>query len=1213
LELLLNGQDSNISVINGSEVNITGSLTTGALDGQNLSILVNGTLYQTEPNTSITNLTSFSLGTWQINLTIPETANYTGIVEFKTLTVKQESIINTTVDGRDGPIYRNTNTTFEIITERLVPATGAVENRVNGSLLNSGSSPLSYNYNFIYSGTYNVTGSNLESSTHLAGSDTVFVYIIDDDDNPSVVPISPNNESYGAYSTVTISANMTDLFDIEIANFSLKNPNNESNNYTLTNIGGDTYSFDYDTAAGPIGQYEVTFYAYDTSDRLNDSEKAYFLVNESAPVVTEATLIATDHPLNLTTANLTLTYNSTDSQNDSIYYSTDYRVANISNNLLYLSFDEYIQSDIVLDLSSNENNATLVNGYNVTSGIIGNAIGLNGINQSIDIGSAFSDLSEINGSLNLWINPAHTLQAGISENVTFFSQWHRYQLYYISSGKLVFRTDDDYTYHTLTLPDNQWTQLSAVYSYETGSKYHKVFVDGDLVAESNLSGASAQFNTDNLHLGVKFDNNGYTEYFNGSIDNVRVYNYTLSDEQINTMFIEENSTNQGYTTVVSQETTVGEVWSACVTASDGKLSDELCSNTVEIDEIIPVVLVEDLIELPASPATYAEGQQYIFNATVNSTEATDTVLLTFDGENFSASGVGGEYTVTIENLSAGTYTYTWFANDTLGNINYTQGGNYTVNLASPSLGISLIPSPSVLQGTETNASGTDCPSQITCTLYRDGTPVSNPDIQTLSLGNYTYTYNTTGNENYTNFSTSSILQITLGSAPNVTNLTEFPTSPTIYEPGKNYQFNATVTSEGTLDTVMLTFDGSNYSTTSDGSTYYVNLTDLTAGVYAYTWFANRTTGATNYSEGGSYTISKANGECNLTSDSPITYPSNITVNAACNFPGLVLYRDGNNVTSENGIPTELGAGTYNYTVNISANSNYTSAVNYTEVIVNQANTVLSINVSPSANVTEGVETTVLGENCPSQITCTLYREGSPVSNPDVQNLSPGNYTYIYNTTGNQNYTENSTTILLQINPIPAPNVTDLIEFPTDPATYAEGQQYQFNATITSEGTLDAVILTFDGINYSATSDGSTYYVNLSDLTAGVYAYTWFANITTGATNYSEGGTYTINKDVPVLSINVEPGTSVAGGVTTNTTGLNCPSEITCNLYLNSTLVGNPDVQSLPYGNHTYEFNTTGNENYTSASISQIVEVGAAPEFEYEIIEIGEIFVRVSWN
>ena len=154
-----------------------------------------------------------------------------------------------------------------------------------------------------------------------------------------------------------------------------------------------------------------------------------------------------------------------------------------------------------------------------------------------------------------------------------------------------------------------------------------------------------------------------------------------------------------------------------------------------------------LTENPASPATYAPGQNYQFNATV--TGNVSSVWMTFNGLNRAITRNGNVWTFTISDLRAGNYTYQWFANDTSGQIYNTSLFNYIVNRAVPGLAITISPSASVQNGTQTTATASGCPNQISCTFYRDWAVVANPDIGTFTIGVYHYIYNTTGNENYT--------------------------------------------------------------------------------------------------------------------------------------------------------------------------------------------------------------------------------------------------------------------------------------------------------------------------------------------------------------------------------------------------------------------------------------------------------------------------------
>ena len=57
-------------------------------------------------------------------------------------------------------------------------------------------------------------------------------------------------------------------------------------------------------------------------------------------------------------------------------------------------------------------------------------------------------------------------------------------------------------------------------------------------------------------------------------------------------------------------------------------------------------------------------------------------------------------------------------------------------------------------GTSVNVSGFNCPIQLNCNLYRDNIVVSNPEVIVLGVESYNYTFNATGNNNYSDGSVS---------------------------------------------------------------------------------------------------------------------------------------------------------------------------------------------------------------------------------------------------------------------------------------------------------------------------------------------------------------------------------------------------------------------------------------------------------------------------
>ena len=90
------------------------------------------------------------------------------------------------------------------------------------------------------------------------------------------------------------------------------------------------------------------------------------------------------------------------------------------------------------------------------------------------------------------------------------------------------------TYGSTVITDNTWHHVAATYDAFTGTNNLKVYVDGILENETTKSGT---FNIDNFKIGSNYDGNG--EYFNGNIDNIRIWDIALSEEQI-----QENMYNQ---------------------------------------------------------------------------------------------------------------------------------------------------------------------------------------------------------------------------------------------------------------------------------------------------------------------------------------------------------------------------------------------------------------------------------------------------------------------------------------------------------------------------------------------------------------------------------------------------------------------------------------------------------------------------------------------
>lgn len=137
-------------------------------------------------------------------------------------------------------------------------------------------------------------------------------------------------------------------------------------------------------------------------------------------------------------------------------------------------------------------------------------------------------------------------------------------------------------------------------------------------------------------------------------------------------------------------------------------------------------------------------------------------------ENLYMDGVGVSNPF---NQVLGVATYNFTLNDSA-TTNYTFAQDYLDVVVSQNttytLTLTIKPLTNVSNGTTTYANGTGCPAQLNCTLYQNATYVLNPEVAQLAIGIYNYTYNTTGNANYSTTFVSKILQVYLYYASNVT-------------------------------------------------------------------------------------------------------------------------------------------------------------------------------------------------------------------------------------------------------------------------------------------------------------------------------------------------------------------------------------------------------------------------------------------------------------
>ena len=326
-----------------------------------------------------------------------------------------------------------------------------------------------------------------------------------------------------------------------------------------------------------------------------------------------------------------------------------------------------------------------------------------------------------------------------------------------------------------------------------------------------------------------------------------------------------------------------------------------------------------------------------------------------------------------------------------------------------------------------------------------------------------------------------------------------------------------------------------------------------------------------------------------------TYKFNVTItktngSAGLNFDGTDY--PATNVSDEFEVSiSDLPAGTFDYywwAYGNGTNENYNNTQTFYYTI-NQSETLTTLTLTPSSPITYGTASNFSCSNNAS-LTITLYLGGVDITSENdllvVRSANTTGHNISCIATENENYTSSSDEESYIINKAT----------PTGSISGAGSFTYPYQSTVegteSNTGDVDLVYGLFRN-NISVS--------NPETATLGIGTWIYIYN-TTGGQNYSlnsnlDTENLVINQNTTyVLSLNAIPSWSESQGTETTVTGSGCPSELVCNLFLDTAGVSNPHIATLSAGTYNYTYNTTGNENYSSASVSNILTIGACRHF-----------------
>ncbi|MBU0470130.1 MAG: LamG domain-containing protein, partial [Nanoarchaeota archaeon] len=394
---------------------------------------------------------------------------------------------------------------------------------------------------------------------------------------PSLIIISPTNNSQ-VLSVVNLTFITSDEGGVDSCWYSL----DEGANITLASCANTTI-----TPGGGI--HNITFYVNDTSNNLNSSGLINFSVNY-LPVIDSLILNATNPATNDTNQNLTVYNITSDADGDSVKVIYNWLVNGTSQLLFNVPFEVSADSFNATDYSGFGVDPSAFLGspdFNSTGGHDGRgAYQFNGDQEGISFdASNFPAIGTGNYTFEAWVktNDSATTWQTIwnmkSAGGTIMLGFYVYNVPgYSRVGFFSDGASKSYGVNN-NLSDNNWHHV-AIVREGTGDNKLKFYVDG-VYYGSNTDGSS---HSAPAAVYVGWDNaiygGSYIYDFNGTIDEVRLWNRSLSSDQILALY--NNQTDL----IVSNETSVGNNWTVQGTPNDGKEDGVMVtSNQVLIQEV----------------------------------------------------------------------------------------------------------------------------------------------------------------------------------------------------------------------------------------------------------------------------------------------------------------------------------------------------------------------------------------------------------------------------------------------------------------------------------------------------------------------------------------------------------------------------------------------------------------------------------------------------
>jgi|GEM_PF-3663435 len=350
-----------------------------------------------------------------------------------------------------------------------------------------------------------------------------------------------------------------------------------------------------------------------------------------------------------------------------------------------------VDSSCVLAIKMDENSGTTahdssaygndgtIHGANWTTGKFGSALSFDGSNDYVDCGNDESLKISNEITVATWIKPD-----SMSGLKVIMSKRYSFELDRSGSNKINFYIGDgswwkDHVTTTSSYTLDKWTHVVGVYD---GSKL-KIYIDGNL---DNSKSTSATFGTNTEHLYIGNGIGSY--YFHGMIDEVRIYNRALSDEEIRAHYeqglVGNRTTGSGgeHKVISLSDHAPSALGNQSAFIASYNLTDTDSAGMQNYDQRLLKITGEPNLNmtLSVSKARIKVGEDFVFRANVCAVHGLGannvTATISYPSDYFELAGGESESkTNSVAIPDGGCYQYNWSMFH-----KGTTGGSYTINV-----------------------------------------------------------------------------------------------------------------------------------------------------------------------------------------------------------------------------------------------------------------------------------------------------------------------------------------------------------------------------------------------------------------------------------------------------------------------------------------------------------------------------------------------------